>query len=72
MWPKFQIEIQFFHNCVARGKKFNKMTITREGYCMDTNPSKILLVSLVPTDDQNLSSIGESHLGTFPRKFSVL
>ncbi len=63
--------IQFFHNCLARGKKFNKMAITREGYSMGTNPSGLLLVSLVSTDGQHLSSISESHLGTFHRKFSV-
>ncbi len=35
---------------------------------MGTNPLRILLVSLSPTYEQKMSSIGDSHLEMFPRK----
>jgi hypothetical protein len=56
----------FFHEYLARGRKCSKTTITREEQRMETNPFRVLLVSSGPTYGQNMSLIGESHLGTFP------
>ena len=60
--------IRLVHEFLARGRKCSLTTRTREEQRMGANPFRILLVSPGPTYAQNMSLIGESHLGTFPRK----
>ena len=57
--------IRLFYEFLVRGRKCSKTTITREEKRMGANPFRILLVSPGPTYAQNMSLIGESHLGTF-------
>ncbi len=60
--------IRFFCLNLVRGRKSSKIAITPKELNMGTNPFRFLLVSPSPTYEQNMSLIGDSHLGTFPRQ----
>ena len=63
--------IRLFHEYRVRFRKFSKTIITREKQRIGTNPFRVLLVSPGPIYGQNMSLIGDSHLGTFPRKLNI-
>ena len=68
---KSQVEIQEYDLAGKLGilqGKFTKNSIARHEQASDTNPFRVLIYTMSPTYEQNMSSNGGYQLDGFPRK----